>query len=150
MIKHTQINADQQLSEHFALREFITSTTAIRRNIDNTPSDVIIERLRQLCTHVLEPLRQRFGMLRITSGYRSPKLNRAVGGATNSQHLRGEAADIHVTSSDVTRKIIDYLAQNLDFDQAILEHNRRTGARWLHLSYTTERPNRHQLLNLTV
>jgi len=149
-MKNTPKDLNLRLSEHFALREFVRSATAITLKIDNNPPDEAVERLRQLCQHLLEPLRMRFGVLRVTSGYRSRELNRAVGGAKNSQHLRGEAADIHVTRSEVAYKMIDYISQHLDFDQALLEHKRRTGARWLHLSYKADGTNRRQIRVITL
>lgn len=90
-----------ELSEHFDLNEFTRSATADRLHIDNNlnPSDPtgqsIINNLRNLCQQFLEPLREHFGIpVIISSGYRCPALNRAVGGVSNSQHLTGEAADI--------------------------------------------------------
>ncbi len=80
------------LTAHFSLREMCASGTAIRLGIKNEPSEEVINRLQQLCEHVLEPLRQRFGVIRITSGYRCERLNKAVGGVKNSQHRLGEAA----------------------------------------------------------
>ena len=84
-------NGDLRLSDHFKLREFTLSGAAIRYNLDNTPTTVEVERLRALCVNVLEPLRRRFGVLRITSGYRSERVNKIVGGAVRSQHRLGEA-----------------------------------------------------------
>ena len=84
-----------QLSQHFHLSEFTRSATATKLGIDNTPSAEAIDHLRALCREVLEPLRQHFNVpIRINSGYRSPALNRAVGGAKRSYHLQGRAADI--------------------------------------------------------
>lgn len=91
------IDLNQNLSPHFRLNEFVASGTAIRHNIDNTPREEHVERLKALCENVLEPLRRRFGVIRITSGYRCEELNTKVGGAAGSQHLRGEAADINVS-----------------------------------------------------
>ena len=128
-------NGDMRLSDHFKLREFTLSGTAIRNGLDNTPSAVEIERLRALCVNVLEPLRKRFGVLRITSGYRSERVNKIVGGAARSQHRLGEAADIHVSSLEVAKKMCDFVKEHLDFDQLILESAAKTGARWIHVSY---------------
>ena len=69
-----------QLSEHFSLREMTASGTAMQLNIDNTPDEAQTECLRNLCQQVLEPLRKRFGVIRVTSGFRSKRLNNAVGG----------------------------------------------------------------------
>ncbi len=136
-----QTAEDIQLSEHFRLSEFTRSATAIRLRIDNQPEREDIVALRSLCLNVLEPLRRRFGVIRITSGYRSPKLNQAVGGARNSQHMYGEAADIHVGSVEVARKMYDFLMANVNFDQMLLEM--RNGRVYcLHISYTTARKNR--------
>ena len=83
------------LSEHFNLTEFTTSLVAATRRIDNTPPLSAVSNLQQLCLHVLEPLRAHLGhAVRINSGYRSPRLNAAVGGVSNSGHTRGCAADI--------------------------------------------------------
>lgn len=148
-MKNTNLNLDIRLSEHFSLREMVRSCRSVQLGIDNTPDAATIERLRQLCIHVLEPLRCQFGVLRITSGYRCQALNKAVGGSPTSQHLRGEAADVHLSSQDVTQKMLRFLADGIDFDQAIVEHNRRTGARWLHLSYSTRHKNRRMIFSIT-
>lgn len=128
------IDIDQQLSQHFSLRELIASGTAIKHGIDNTPEAEHVERLRTLCQTVLEPLRRRFGVIRITSGYRCAALNAKVGGAKNSQHLRGEAADIHVAGRQQGEKMFAYIRDNLDFDQLLFERRARTGTVWLHVS----------------
>ncbi|MBQ7870387.1 MAG: peptidase M15 [Prevotella sp.] len=138
------MNNQTLLTEHFSLEEMVRSGVAIRRKIDNSPSPSDVERLRQLCVHVLEPVRRRFGVTRISSGYRSAALNDAVGGVATSQHLRGEAADIHISDMETGRRIYDYIRRNLDFDQLLFEHRMSNGCRWLHVSYTTRRPNRRQ------
>ena len=138
------MNNQTLLTEHFSLEEMVRSGVAIRRKIDNSPSPSDVERLRQLCVHVLEPVRRRFGVTRISSGYRSAALNAAVGGVATSQHLRGEAADIHISDMETGRRIYDYIRRNLDFDQLLFEHRMSNGCRWLHVSYTTRRPNRRQ------
>lgn len=132
------------LTPHFSLREMIVSATAIRHGLDNTPTADVEQRLKQLCVNVLEPLRCRFGAIRITSGYRSPKVNSLVGGAATSQHQLGEAADLHAGSEEVARKMYEYILHNLDFDQLILEYRPKTATRWIHVSYTTRRPCRHE------
>lgn len=123
------------LSQHFTLGEFIASGVALRHGIDNTPSAEHVANLRALCLNVLEPLRRRFGVLRITSGYRCPKLNALVGGSPASQHLRGEAADIHTGGREASEKIYEYAMKYLTYDQLLLEHVEKTGTRWLHVSW---------------
>lgn len=137
-------NQETMLSEHFSLSEMTQSGTAIRLGIANVPAADDIERMRQLCVNVLEPVRRRFGVTRISSGFRSPELNSAVGGVAGSQHLLGEAADIHISNTEAGTKIFDYIRRNLDFDQLLFEHRMTNGCRWLHVSYTTRRANRRQ------
>ena len=132
------------LTAHFSLREMCASGTAIRLGIKNEPSEEVINRLQQLCEHVLEPLRQRFGVIRITSGYRCERLNKAVGGVKNSQHRLGEAADIHVSNIEVGRKMFRYIKENLEFDQLLFERIQENGACWLHVSFRAE-PERIQV-----
>ncbi len=131
--------ADIQLSRHFRLSEFTRSATAIRYGIDNEPDIETVEALQSL--NVLEPLRERFGVIRITSGYRCLRLNEKIGGSRTSQHLLGEAADIHVGSIDTARKYFNFVRDNLDYDQMLLEMK---GGRvhCLHVSYSAERVNR--------
>ena len=133
-----------QLTEHFNLREFVISAAAVRHGIDNMPPAESVVRIKALCREVLEPLRRRFGVIRITSGYRCETVNRLVGGVATSQHVRGEAADISVGSIEVGRKMYEFVRSRLDFDQLILEHRRKTGARWLHVSYRMTGGNRRQ------
>ena len=79
-----------QISPHFSLAELSRTSTSL----DNTPDESSLKRLKLLCDEVLEPLRAIVGPLRVNSGYRSPEVNKAIGGAKGSQHLRGEAADV--------------------------------------------------------
>lgn len=137
---------DEQLSKHFTLWEMMRSGTAVRMNIKNVPDEQEKEALRQLCQHVLEPLRCRYGAITITSGYRCLRLNRAVGGVPTSQHMRGEAADIFIPNLETGRKYFDFIKNNTTFDQLIWEPRGADVPRWLHVSYTTRRPNRMQVL----
>ena len=137
---------DEQLSKHFTLWEMMRSGTAVRLNIKNVPDEQEKEALRQLCQHVLEPLRCRYGAIIITSGYRCLRLNRAVGGVPTSQHMRGEAADIFIPNLEIGRKYFDFIKNNTTFDQLIWEPRGADVPRWLHVSYTTRRPNRMQVL----
>lgn len=119
------------LSEHFTLAEMTQSQTAARKDIDNTPNGMIVVALRGLCENVLEPIRARFGPVRISSGYRSPKLNRAIGGAATSQHCKGEAADLTVPGvSNI--EVAQWIMNTLRYDQLILEY---PPAGWVHVSW---------------
>lgn len=152
---------DIQLSPHFILLEFVKSSTASARGIDNTPSKEVIDNLRNLCEQVLEPLRQFFNVpIVIGSGYRCPALNKAVGGVKNSQHMTGEAADIHIpvydfkasdgthhSNMETLNNWMRWLIDNTDFDQCIKETaNRRTY--WIHVSCKRDRiKNRRQVIS---
>lgn len=150
-----------QLTEHFTLEEFTTSSTAKARGIDNSVSSQrLVYNLRNLCEQVLEPLRSYANQpITISSGYRCKALNKVVGGARNSQHMTGEAADIHIplydfkdstgsrlTDIQLARDWMQWLTDNTDFDQLILETvNRRIF--WLHVSCKRDRSlNRHQVI----
>ncbi len=126
------------LSEHFTLNEMTRSTAAIRMGIANNPQPADIQCLTDLCIHILEPLRSYFQKpIIIDSGYRSMKLNSTIGGAENSQHLRGQAADIRI--SGVSNDLLwQYIVDNLPFDQVIAEHLHANdgGAGWVHVSFS--------------
>ena len=151
--KNEAIDLDlkQQLSEHFKLSEFTQSGTARRHKVKNVPGPREVERLRFLCVKSLEPMRRRFGVIRITSGFRCKKLNALVGGSPTSQHVLGEAADIHTGGRELSEKMFGFAKQNIPFDQLILEHNPAHGIYWLHISLRSDRPgNRHEAFFLKV
>ena len=143
-----------KLTEHFSLEEFTRSSTAKTKGINNTlnPTEEsdkrIIRNLRNLCAQVLEPLREHLSQpLVITSGYRSPRLNAAVGGAANSQHLTGQAADLKIPSVAEAREWMRWIMDNTTFDQLILEHN-KSGSHWIHVSCKPNpEDNRHQVIS---
>ena len=121
--------------KYFKLHEFIDSPTAIRRGIDNTPNQDVKCNLTALVANVLDPLREAYGKpIVVNSGYRCPKLNRAVGGVAKSQHLTGMAADIRSANASVTehKKLFNLIQElKLPFDQLIDEHNYK----WIHVSF---------------
>ena len=119
--------------KYFTLTELTRSATARRLGIDNTPSPDARAALTQLVDNVLDPLREAWGApLYVTSGYRCPALNRAVGGVPHSQHILGQAADVTTGTIDGNRRLWQLLQSlKLPVDQVINEH----GFRWLHISY---------------
>ena len=122
---------------YFELDEFLRSDTAKRRNIDNTPSFEVVEHLDELVTKILDPLRAAYGMpINIASGYRSPALNKAVGGVATSVHQIGYAADMTVGGS--FNRFCDFVVEwfkktGTRFDQLLIESNAKTKAKWLHI-----------------
>lgn len=136
------------LSKSFTLTEFIESNTATRLGIDNTPTNDIVVRLNRLCDNVLQPVRDKFGPIRISSGYRCPKLNRAVGGSNSSQHMVGEAADI-IPLAASKREVYEYIKRHLPFDQLIWEFGTSIEPAWVHVSFTGSSPNRKQAFRIS-
>lgn len=120
------------LSEHFTLAEMTASQTAARKGIRNVPGPAEIKALTALCENVLEKVRAHFGKpVIVTSGYRSPRLNTAIGGSATSQHCKGEAADftVHGVSN---LEVCQWMMKNLNYDQLIYEYG-ETG--WVHASW---------------
>jgi hypothetical protein len=133
---------DMQVGKHFSLDEFTVSQEAARNGIDNTPTKEVIEAIEALCTQILDPLREHFGKpLVISSGYRSPKVNKLVGGVASSQHVLGEAADILVPGVPVADVVAKIRTLKLPFDQLIDEFGK-----WTHVSYTRNKPLRQEVL----
>lgn len=127
-------------SDFFTLRELTSSATATRLGIDNTPSDEIIDNLQLLCNEVLDPLRWRWtGAIRVSSGYRCPQLNKAVGGAKCSLHMQGLAADITSLYDDpvVNKDLLSCLLKSdLPFDKVIIEKpDEKMRPDWIHVQY---------------
>lgn len=139
-----------KLTEHFSLEELLYSDTALKKKIDNTPDDEVIEHLRLLCINILEPLRKAWGSgIKVNSGYRSIKLNAAVGGSRSSAHCSGWAADIVPTN----KKISEFKSftmkwlknNNIEFDQFINEFSGLS--QWVHISlYSRSGEQRKQFL----
>lgn len=150
-----EIDFEERLSPHFTVGEMLRSGKAVSICIKNVPEvnpvgaeasrAEVMENLRGLCKMVLEPLRRRVGRVIVVGGFRCEALNRAVHGAEHSQHLRGEAVDIHVTGLEMCRKYAAILSQT-DFDQMILEPQDSMIKRWIHVSYKRNGKNRHQIL----
>lgn len=119
------------LSKHFTLEELTRSEYAKLNGIDNTPSELQIENLRQLCLNSLEPLRERVGKpIYVLSAFRCPAVNSGIGGASNSQHLDGKAADIIVNGWTADDLFIE-ASRHISYDQLIQEFGR-----WVHVSYS--------------
>jgi hypothetical protein len=125
-----------KLSKNFSLQELIKSETAIRRGIDNTPSLRVIDNLQALVDNVLQPVRDKLGPVIITSGYRSPQLNTAIGGSPTSDHCLGMAADCEVLGMD-NKEFARWVEDNLKFTQLILEFYTEgvPDSGWVHISY---------------
>lgn len=129
-----------QLTKNFKLEEFIRSETAKKLGIANQPGEEEIARLGLLCANVLQPARDRWGPIQITSGFRCPALNAAVGGEPDSQHLLGEAGDGRPVAA-TAQELVTWIRRELEYDQVILYPDGR-----FHVSFTTRRENRRQAL----
>ena len=138
-----------QLSRNFSLDELCYSDVARANNILNRPSqDSQIIELTALCQKVLQPLREWYGKpLKLNSGFRTQTLNALVGGVSNSQHTKGQAADINVSNSrEVAEGFIAYMQRaKISFDQAIIEHDKK-GNLWLHVSHRADGQNRGNVI----
>ena len=138
---------NMKLSKNFSLEEMCRSNTARVRGLPNVPNAEQVKNLQQLCENVLQPLRDHLGKpVVINSGFRSQAVNMAVGGAKNSQHTKGEAADIKCKDYPYAKEIYAWIMDNLEFDQVILE--RKGKAVWVHVSFRTNGRNRQQALQI--
>ena len=128
-----------RLSKNFTLQEFTKSQTALRHSIDNTPGDDHLANAKSLFENIVQPVRDKFGVTVINSGYRGPKLNEAVGGSSKSQHCQGEAADIECPGT-ANYDVAKWIEETLDFDQLILEFYTPgiPDSGWVHVSCKSE------------
>jgi zinc D-Ala-D-Ala carboxypeptidase len=136
------------LSSFFSLAEMTRSETARRENIPNQPAETEVQNLRALCAAVLDPLRTALEVpIKVNSGYRSPELNRRIGGAAKSQHVEGKAADIQVPGMGVLELFKAIIRQGLPFDQIIYEAASPT-SKWVHVSHDPARDRRQIMVAL--
>lgn len=136
------------ISKHFSLEEMTSSATAKAKGIRNEPGQTSVINLCALVNRVLQPLREAMREpIKIGSGYRSLALNRAVGGVTNSQHMKGEAADLCIDGDlKKGKRWFEWIKTHCDFDQLIWEHNAK-GTYWVHVSYKANGCNRRQVID---
>ncbi len=129
-----------QLTKNFTYEEFYASDTALKKNINNTPPTSAVVNIVRLADNCMQKIRNHFGVaVIITSGYRCPRLNSAVGGAAKSQHTTGEACDFVVKGVSI-EKVIAWCRGNLEFDQLINEKGQ-----WVHISFSSTK-NRREVL----
>jgi len=128
-----------KLSEHFTLEELTKSETALRLGIENKPDEDEIVNLVELCNRILEPVRKHFGIpFSPNSAYRGPKLNKAIGASSKSQHQTGHAVDIELVGVD-NYELAKWIEGNLNFDQLILEfYTGHPSSGWVHISLIEE------------
>lgn len=137
------------LSKNLSLSEVTKSVAAKRLNIDNTPDDWVTENLRQIAINVFQPLRDAFKCpIYVSSGYRSPELNKALNGSPRSAHMEGRALDLDadVFGGCTNSQIFEYIRQNLEFDQLIWEFGDENNPDWVHVSYVYDGINRKRCL----
>lgn len=131
-----------KLSDNFTLQELTYSSTAEANNITNTPDKHQLENLTNLCNTILEPIRKKYGeAIFVTSGFRNPILNRLVGGANNSQHKEGEAADIKCNDNAKLFYLIKEMIERKEITvgQLIWEKGDDKAPQWIHVSLPTDR-----------
>jgi hypothetical protein len=137
-----------QLSKNLTLAEATKSQTAVRLGIKNVPNEQQIENLKLVAKHVFQPLRDHFNVaIAVSSGFRSPAINKAIGGSKTSEHMEGRALDLDadVFGGITNKEIFDYIKNNLDFNQLIWEFGGKDNPEWVHVSYR-EGSNKKQVL----
>ncbi|WP_296683203.1 D-Ala-D-Ala carboxypeptidase family metallohydrolase [Flavobacterium sp.] len=137
-----------QLSKNLSLSEMIRSESAKRLGINNMPTQEHLDNMKKLAINIFQPIREHFNIpIHISSGYRSLALNKAIKGASTSQHCKGEAMDIDMDATNITNKqIFNYIKDNLVFDQLIWEGSGKDNPDWVHVSYSTSGKQRKQIL----
>lgn len=136
-----------KLTENLTLQEATKSNTATRLGIDNTPNQATIETMIETAQKIFQPLRDKLGAIRVSSFYRSPELNRAIGGSKTSQHCTGEAIDMQGVNVS-NAELFEEACKLEDFDQIIWEFGTLTEPDWVHVSYSKTQ-NRKQILRAT-
>ena len=136
------------ISKHISYKEAVYSNTAVRRGIDNTPTDDHLHFMEIIAEEIFEPLRAYVGgPIKINSFYRCPELNTAIGGSATSQHCKGQAMDIDDTFGRMTNAEMYYwIKEHLDFDQMIWEFGDDDNPNWVHVSYVSPEKNRNRCL----
>ena len=136
------------ISKHISYKEGVYSNTATRRGIDNVPDDKQLKNMELIAEKIFEPLREWVGgPIKINSFFRSPDLNKAIGGSRSSQHCKGQAMDIDDTFGKATNaEMYNWIKENLDFDQMIWEFGDDDNPNWVHISYVSEKENRNRCL----
>ena len=128
-----------KLTTNFSLAELTASQVAARKGIPNNPTAGQIENLKKLCESILQPIRNHYDSpVIISSGFRTPELCILINSSINSQHAKGQAADLQVIGVD-NKALATYIKENLDFDQLILEFYKESegpNSGWVHVSYT--------------
>ncbi len=136
------------ISKHVSDKEGVYSRTAQRLDIDNTPTKDHKKNMIELAENIFEPLRAYVGgPIKINSFYRSPKLNKTIGGSSKSQHCQGQAIDLDDTFGRATNaEMFEFIKENLDFDQMIWEFGDDDNPNWVHVSYVSAKDNRNRCL----
>lgn len=136
---------------YFTIEELTYSQTAVKRGIRNETTPEVEKNLTALVCVVLDPAREKWGKpIHVTSGYRCPELNKAVGGVPTSQHLKGEAADIVAGSRRENAELGRLIVKSGCFDQVIFENSNKecTECDWIHVSWKRVGENRRQALRM--
>ena len=136
------------ISKHISYKEGVHSITAIRKGIYNEPNEEQLANMKLVANNVFEPLRVFVnGPIKVNSFFRSPDLNKAIGGSTKSQHCKGQAIDIDDTYGKATNaEMYWWIKENLDFDQMIWEFGNNDNPDWVHVSYVSPDKNRNRCL----
>ena len=138
-----------KLSKNLTLGEYIKSTTADRRGIDNSVPEKLLPSAIALAENIFQPIREHFGTpIYLSSGYRSDALNDAIGGSKTSQHSKAEAMDIDMDyrKGPENEDIFYFIKDNLPFDQLIWEFGTDKRPNWVHVSYNPDGEQRGQIL----
>ena len=136
------------ISKHISYKEGVYSITAIRKGIDNEPNEEQLSNMKLVAEKIFEPVRTHFKVpIKVNSFFRSPDLNKAIGGSTKSQHCKGQAIDIDDTYGKIKNSdIYWWIKENLDFDQMIWEFGNNDNPDWVHISYVSPNKNRNRCL----
>lgn len=139
----------EKLSEHLTIEEATISQEASRRGIDNTPNDEILSIMKITAEKLFEPIRALVGKpIIINSFYRSPEVNKLIGGVPTSQHCKGEAMDLHFPDGNAI--LFNAIKNsNIDFDQLLWEYGDKNNPAWVHVSYSSKH-NRKQILKVSL